>query len=418
MEHRHTQFFYGRIIRYSIVCLLSVLVTCVMIEAVLRLINYDPFGISNPKGRHQMIQLSSDYDRGYELIPNTKGYHWYTHVKVNKHGFRGKDYTPEKTDQFRIVVLGDSLTFGNFPPNIRSTYVYQLQSFFSRYLPSAKVEAMNLALGGYDTLREVATLKHIGLQFSPDVVVVTFVSNDIFDFSPNLNYIKRVKTYRSGFYNLRLAQLIRSNLDTIEEALHLLNIAHNVPKDSWRYARQIESIQKDEALQALTAKLLSYRTDETVSTPSADESFEPEQSGRIRMAHAFSQPERLGRVRYALEELKELQKRHGFHVLVYSIPYLFTTPTSLQQAYHVTYDIIEHESKRLGFDFIKGYKTLEKAGLHKLRRRDNDPIHLNQHGHSLIAKDLYDFIRTHYIKTNPAKEPALSARPHNEKKER
>jgi lysophospholipase L1-like esterase len=403
MEHRHIEFSSAKIFQYSIICLLSVLITCVMIEGALRLINYDPFGISNPKGRHQMIQLSSDHDRGYELIPNAKGYHWYSHVKVNKHGFRGKNYNPQKTDQFRIAVLGDSLTFGNFLPNIKSTYVYQLESLFSRYFPSAKVEAMNLALGGYDTLREVATLKDIGLQFSPDVVVVPFVSNDIFDFSPNMNYIKRVKTYQSGFYNLRLAQLIRSNLDTTEEALHLLNIANNIPKDSLRYAKQIESIKKDETLQALTVKLLSYRTDETVPTLSANESPEPEQSGRIRIAHAFAQPERLARIRYALEELKELQKQHGFHVLVYSMPYLFTTPPSLQQAYHVTYDIIEHESTRLGFDFIKGYKTLETAGLSKLRRRDNDPIHLNQHGHSLIAKDLYDFIRTHYIKNKPCK---------------
>jgi len=95
---------------------------------------------------------------------------------VNNYGFRDDDYSPEKVPGVkRIIVLGDSFAFGE---GVKREEIFCQR--LERLLNDAgeSVEVLNFSVGGWSTRDEIAYLKHIGLSFSPDLVLVAYVLND------------------------------------------------------------------------------------------------------------------------------------------------------------------------------------------------------------------------------------------------
>jgi hypothetical protein len=155
---------------------LAVLLALAVVEMGLRIAGYDPLG-RRSSGRHRFIRPSTNPDLRYELVPGARGLAWRRPVAINSHGFRDQEYTVEKAPgAFRIVVIGDSITFaGNLEAEQRFTEVLE-----ARLLAEGRlVEVLNLGVGGYDTLDEVAFLEHVGIAFDPDLVVVAFCINDL-----------------------------------------------------------------------------------------------------------------------------------------------------------------------------------------------------------------------------------------------
>src|SRR5205085_10505957 len=79
---------------------------------------------------------------------------------------------------FRIVGIGDSYMFGQGVSDEES-YLSLLQSSLRASRPGREWQALNLAVPGYNTVMEVATLRTVGLSFQPDVVVLEVVGNDL-----------------------------------------------------------------------------------------------------------------------------------------------------------------------------------------------------------------------------------------------
>ncbi len=103
-------------------------------------------------------------------------------VKTNSHGFRDNEYNPEKaSDTFRILMLGDSLTFGwgvraeNRFSDLLEKYLNQELGPEGRY---AKIEIINTGIGNYNTSQEVSLLKRIYSQWKPDTVMINYFIND------------------------------------------------------------------------------------------------------------------------------------------------------------------------------------------------------------------------------------------------
>src|SRR5262249_55467660 len=141
----------------------------------LRVAGYDPRAQALA-GRVQLVRASSDSHRGYELVPGARGEGWGTDVEVNAHGFRGPDVDPDAKGRTRIVALGDSVTFGNDP-----AYADTWPARLERELRTAgrPVDVLDLGLGGYDTVQEVATLEDVGLAYHPERVVLGYCVNDV-----------------------------------------------------------------------------------------------------------------------------------------------------------------------------------------------------------------------------------------------
>ena len=121
-----------------------------------------------------------DEDLDWKLRPGAEDFWGDAKVKINSKGHIGPeiDYAkPENT--FRVLFLGDSVTFGFGIKNYSDTYVAQFESLFSRTTPDLKVETINAGVGGYSPWQYYTVLSKEGVKYNPDVVIVSFVLNDV-----------------------------------------------------------------------------------------------------------------------------------------------------------------------------------------------------------------------------------------------
>lgn len=94
-------------------------------------------------------------------------------INSNSKGIRGKaEYAyAENKDKLRILILGDSYTFGEEVSD-GETYPYYLQ----QVLPDAEV--INFGVRGYGHDQMLIYLKEEGVKYKPDIVILGFISED------------------------------------------------------------------------------------------------------------------------------------------------------------------------------------------------------------------------------------------------
>jgi lysophospholipase L1-like esterase len=103
-------------------------------------------------------------------------------IRVNSLGYRGREFTREKPPGvFRIVMLGDSVTFG--VPGDDCDYPAALQSLFDRN-GGRRVEVINAAVEGYNSRDALQLLQAELLGYSPDLVTALIGWNDLIKQDP------------------------------------------------------------------------------------------------------------------------------------------------------------------------------------------------------------------------------------------
>ena len=130
----------------------------------------------------------SDPVRGQRLAANYDGWFAGVPARTNSLGFRDpREYSLEKAPgTFRILVLGDSVTFGH-GATYETSYPYLLEQRLRSWNPQVKWEVWNLGVPGYNTAQELAYLHEVGERYAPDLVVVGFFLNDFTGFEPDLH---------------------------------------------------------------------------------------------------------------------------------------------------------------------------------------------------------------------------------------
>ena len=121
----------------------------------------------------------SDAARGQRLAADYDGWFAGVPVQTNSLGFRDRrEYSlPKPPGTFRILVLGDSVTFGH-GATFGTTYPYLLEQRLKRWQPAVRWEVWNLGVPGYNTRQELTYLQEVGPLYQPDLVIVGFYPND------------------------------------------------------------------------------------------------------------------------------------------------------------------------------------------------------------------------------------------------
>jgi hypothetical protein len=103
-----------------------------------------------------------------------------TRININSLGYRGKDFNAAKGDARRVLVIGDSFTFG-WGVNDEETYPSRLQDLLAAQAPSTRIEVINAGFAAcYSPDTYYLYLKTEGLALQPDLIVVgIFVGNDL-----------------------------------------------------------------------------------------------------------------------------------------------------------------------------------------------------------------------------------------------
>ena len=127
---------------------------------------------------HILKRVSADRAQVFAHAPGAEAHLMGVDVRINAHGLRGRaiDY-PKAPGMHRVLMLGDSLTFGwgVAEPDVTST---RLEALLRARDPAARWEVINSGVGNYNTRLEVHYLEREGLRYAPDVVVLNYFIND------------------------------------------------------------------------------------------------------------------------------------------------------------------------------------------------------------------------------------------------
>lgn len=285
-----------------------------------------------PETSYSQAVIPSPNERlGWELDPNAPF--------VNADGFRDRDYRPgADPDTLRIVVLGDSVTFGwGVPPE--QGFVKVLERALNESPEEQRYEVLNLGIGGYNTEQEVELYRVKGRRYAPDVVVLAYVLNDAIPSDVFLEMALRLE--QGGADGADAGGPLRSEfLAWIVERARRLGQRGSAPFPTW-----------------------------------------------VRESHA--DPQRWSRVCGAFRELSAMSREDGTPVLVVILPMFWDFDRYPFEGVHRK---VAAEARKQGFSVLDLYDSLKGHDVEELRLERGDDTHPSALAHRLIATALRDHL--------------------------
>jgi len=178
------------------ISILSLIICLVLIEGVL---------IINSSESEDNYGLTKEFQEKY--------------VRYNKHGYRDYEYSLKKPeDVFRVLVIGDSQTFGSGIKNLEETWVKKLEAKLQNERRNASIEVLSISGPGRNSDTHLYELFKNGSKFNPDLVILAYYHNDIpFPISfncdssdrkvvPNINIFQNSKLI--SFIDFRINRLL------------------------------------------------------------------------------------------------------------------------------------------------------------------------------------------------------------------
>ncbi|HKQ48247.1 MAG TPA: SGNH/GDSL hydrolase family protein [Phycisphaerae bacterium] len=196
------------------------------------------------------VVFSSAYDpigddRGY-LKPDGK-----VAYRINSSGFRGGPLVIEKPPAaFRVLCLGDSLTFGE-GVHEEDTYPARLENLLRGSLKGRTVQVINAGVQGYGTREEVALFFDRCAKLQPDVVFLGFFLNDATPFGETV----RQNDERSRELPLSGLARISKIWETIERRKRAASLQNeyfettrrSFDTEAWQIAKQLLAMMQAES---------------------------------------------------------------------------------------------------------------------------------------------------------------------------
>lgn len=148
--------------------LFSIIFACLICEILLRVLDIKP-PIFKVKIGH--VKVSENPILGYELNPDSPD--------INSFGLRGNEISIQKaSDTFRILALGDSVTFGWALEKLAVPYIDHLSFLLAPPAEKNAIETVNGGVIGYNTVQEVELLTSKLYALEPDLILIGVVLND------------------------------------------------------------------------------------------------------------------------------------------------------------------------------------------------------------------------------------------------
>jgi lysophospholipase L1-like esterase len=170
-------------LRRTVTRLLTITLPVAVLVTLLLILAVEAWVRVSARARNELPGLfAPDAVRGVRLAPHYSGWFAGVPVHTNNLGLRDDRDVPSTKgpNTFRILVLGDSVTFGH-GSIAEHTYPALLEDMLRAWRPDVGWEVWNAAVPGYNTSQELAQLEEIGPLIDPNLVVVGFYENDLID---------------------------------------------------------------------------------------------------------------------------------------------------------------------------------------------------------------------------------------------
>ncbi len=90
----------------------------------------------------------------------------------------GKPVPKKSPDEYRIAVLGDSVTFGEGVENTEDTFCVRLEEALDREREAGDVSVLNFGVSAYSVKEMAATLEHRTTSVEPDLFLLALIPSD------------------------------------------------------------------------------------------------------------------------------------------------------------------------------------------------------------------------------------------------
>jgi hypothetical protein len=111
--------------------------------------------------------------RGWTLRPNSHEVLAGKEYTINEHGFRSLTAYRDDPRRFKVMIVGDSITFGADADD-RETWPYLLQQ------RAPELNVINLGVGGYGLDQMYITLVEEIDKYRPDLVIAAYIHDDLY----------------------------------------------------------------------------------------------------------------------------------------------------------------------------------------------------------------------------------------------
>lgn len=167
--------FVKKIISYLIVLCLGLIAVLGILEIFVRVFfpqdDYMEWFLSDKRYSH--INKSNFYQR-YKY----PRYDYAVDIRTNSMGMRDREYDLTRKDYRRVLLLGDSFTFG-LGQNAEDLFDEKLERLLNG--SGKKYFVLNAGVAGWGTLQEVTYARDHFEIFKPDIIIITFFGNDPVD---------------------------------------------------------------------------------------------------------------------------------------------------------------------------------------------------------------------------------------------
>lgn len=134
------------------------------------------FVVINPQwsGDNRLSIRKADKSYLFELVPNVSGH--------NSLGLRGPEIEVEKPkDVYRIIVLGDSVTYGLFV-DASQAFPARIELFLTdKQINGKRIEVINAGVPAFTAYNELHFYEDMLKYLNPDLVILGFCMNDVVD---------------------------------------------------------------------------------------------------------------------------------------------------------------------------------------------------------------------------------------------
>lgn len=314
---------------------ISVALAIMLVETFLRFIKLEPQKIVS-----QVIPLqqtgvkeswhtrSDDKVLIFEPVPNFQSER--VPYRTNSTGFRDRDFVKDRSAAKRILILGDSVTFGVEIRDVNDTYPKVLERTFASN--GEDVEVYNLGITGYNTVQEARLFEREGSAYHPDLVVVGYV----------------VKNDESALYEVVDGKLIYY----FEKYPYIPGVPYNK-----FFTEKLYSVRliNQSLIDLLDLKRISFLETEPYKA----------------MVNAIS----------------GLSKNTNGKLLFVLFPLL--TDDELTQERLFIKSLLDRQL----LPYLDLYGAFDKVGRAKLRAQPTDIIHPNERGNEIAAREIFRFIK-------------------------
>lgn len=118
-----------------------------------------------------------DRDLFWSIRPNLNATHWGVRVSTNEIGLRAPAIRPKEGNEFRILSLGESSTFGQGVGN-EQTYTALLPQLLQKQTLSRTYTAFNGGVPAWSSFQSLKYLELRGLKLKPDLILFYHEFND------------------------------------------------------------------------------------------------------------------------------------------------------------------------------------------------------------------------------------------------